>query len=124
MKTIAASSMVLSPESLSTRRQFLQSTLSVTLAAMLAGCGGGKAPTSRLTLETYVTRLRSIPSGTFLMGGDSLSYLAKPVHAVTLSAFRMGETPVTVGMWRDYCDASGKQMPAAPTWGWPRCTAC
>ena len=118
MKTVAASSMVLSPESLSTRRQFLQSTLSVTLAAMLAGCGGGKAPTSRLTLETYVTRLRSIPAGTFQMGGDSLSYLATPVHAVTLSAFRMGETPVTVGMWRDYCDASGKQMPAAPTWDW------
>ena len=118
MKTVAASSMVLSPETLPTRRQFLQSTLSFTLAATLAGCGGGKAPTSRLTLETYVTRLRSIPAGTFQMGGDSLSYLATPVHAVTLSAFRMGETPVTVGMWRDYCDATGKQMPAAPTWGW------
>ena len=118
MKTVADTSIALSPETLFTRRQFLQSTLSVTLAATLAGCGGGKAPTSRLTLETYVTRLRSIPAGTFQMGGDSLSYLATPVHAVTLSAFRMGETPVTVGMWRDYCDATGKQMPDTPTWGW------
>ena len=53
---------------------------------MLAGCGGGKAPPSRLTLETYLTRLRSIPAGTFQMGGDSLSYLAIPVHPVMLLA--------------------------------------
>lgn len=118
MKTVAYSSIALSPETLSTRRQFLQSTVSVAFAAALVGCGGGKAPTARLTLESYVTRLRSIPAGTFQMGGDSLSYLATPVHAVTLSAFRMGETPVTVGMWRDYCDATGKQMPDTPTWGW------
>ena len=118
MKTVAYSFIALSPETLSTRRKFLQSTVSVAFAAGLAGCGGGKAPTARLTLESYVTRLRSIPAGTFQMGGDSLSYLATPVHPVTLSAFRMGETPVTVGMWRDYCDATGKQMPDTPTWGW------
>jgi len=109
---------MLRPESLSTRRQFLQATLSATLAATLAGCGGGKAPTSRLTLANYVDRLRSIPAGSFQMGGDSLSYLATPVHTVTMSAYRLGETPVTVSMWREYCDAVGKQMPAAPTWGW------
>ena len=116
--TTAVTSTMMLTDALSTRRQFLQTSLSVTLAATIAGCGGGKAPTSRLTLDTYVARLRSIPAGTFQMGGDSLSYLATPVHAVTLSAFRLGETPVTVGMWRDYCDATGKQMPAMPTWGW------
>jgi len=118
MKSVADTSIILVPASLTTRRQFIQTTLSVALAATLAGCGGGKAPTSRLTLEAYITRLRSIPAGAFQMGGDSLSYLALPVHSVTLRAYRMGETPVTVGMWRDYCDASGKQMPDTPTWGW------
>ena len=119
MKTTPADASTASNHSLPlTRRRFLGSTLSVSLAATLAGCGGGKAPTSRLTLETYVVQLRSIPAGSFQMGGDSLSYLATPVHPVTMSAYRMGETPVTVGMWRDYCDATGKQMPDTPSWGW------
>jgi formylglycine-generating enzyme required for sulfatase activity len=41
----------------------------------------------------------------------------KPVHSVTLSAFRMGATPVTVAVWREYCDATGTKLPKAPDWG-------
>ena len=33
-------------------------------------------------------------------------------------AYSIGKTPVTVGMWREYCEATGKEMPAAPSWGW------
>ena len=41
----------------------------------------------------------------------------KPIHSVTLSAFRMGATPVTVAVWREYCAATGIPLPKAPEWG-------
>ena len=100
------------------RRQFIQNAAAVTLAACGAGCGGGKGPSSTLTLAMYVERLRTIPGGTFEMGGESLLVSAMPVHTVMLSAYRIGETPVTVSMWREYCTSVGKQMPEPPTWGW------
>jgi formylglycine-generating enzyme required for sulfatase activity len=39
------------------------------------------------------------------------------VHRVTLSAFRMGATPVTVAIWKEYCAATGTSLPIAPEWG-------
>jgi len=42
-----------------------------------------------------------------------------PAHPVDISVFRMGATPVTVGMWREYLRANTTlSMPEAPTWGW------
>jgi formylglycine-generating enzyme required for sulfatase activity len=32
--------------------------------------------------------------------------------------FKMGRTEVTVGMWKEYCAATGKSMPATPPHGW------
>jgi len=64
--------------------------------------------------------LRDLPAGTFTMGSDSAPDWTDGwrIHRVTLSAFRMGATPVTVGMWREYSDATGAKMPEAPEWGW------
>lgn len=77
-------------------------------------------PANRLTdypaLRAYVESLRSIPAGTFQMGSTKNSD-EKPVHTVTLSAFRMGATPVTVAVWKEYCAATGTSLPAAPDWG-------
>ena len=75
---------------------------------------------SRLTdypaLKAYIDSLRLIPAGTFQMGGTR--YLVEePVHSVTLSAFRMGATPVTVSIWKEYCAATGTKLPEAPRWG-------
>jgi formylglycine-generating enzyme required for sulfatase activity len=36
----------------------------------------------------------------------------------TLPAFQMMQTPVTVAMYRAYCQAAGVQMRDAPNWGW------
>ncbi len=70
-------------------------------------------------LNAYVAAMRPIPGGTFTMGDDrSLHSGEKPAHPVTLSAFRMGATPATVGMWREYCATQGLAMPEAPEWGW------
>jgi formylglycine-generating enzyme required for sulfatase activity len=76
---------------------------------------------SRLTdypaLRAYVDSLRPIPAGTFQMGSSNGKSDEKPVLSVTLSAFRMGATPVTVAVWKEYCAATGTTLPKAPEWG-------
>jgi len=42
----------------------------------------------------------------------------RPVRRATFTAFRLGATPVTVAMWREFAAASGVPMPEAPEWGW------
>ena len=59
----------------------------------------------------------TIPAGTFQMGSATGYVIEKPVHGVTLSAFRMGATPVTVAIWKEYCAATGTPLPIAPEWG-------
>jgi sulfatase modifying factor 1 len=61
-----------------------------------------------------------LPGGTFNMGstypGGYDSEL--PVHQVTLSEFYLGKTEVTVAQYRRYCQATGKDLPRKPPWGW------
>ena len=64
----------------------------------------------------YIESLREIKEGRFVMGSDRNG--ESPAHTVTLSTFRMGATPVTVAMWREYCADNGINMPPAPKWGW------
>ena len=68
-------------------------------------------------LSTYLDSICSIPSGRFEMGGNKYDK-EQPVHPVQVSAFRLAATPVTVGIWREYCMATGTGMPSAPKWGW------
>lgn len=51
-----------------------------------------------------------IPEGQFLFG-----VARSPVQT---AAYRIMRTPVTVGMYREYCAASGVAMPPKPAWGW------
>jgi formylglycine-generating enzyme required for sulfatase activity len=68
-------------------------------------------------LKVYIASLCSIPGGRFEMGGNK--YIdEQPVHPVQLSPFRLGATPVTVAIWREYCLGTGIAMPNAPSWGW------
>jgi formylglycine-generating enzyme required for sulfatase activity len=60
-----------------------------------------------------------IPPGTFQMGcspGDTdCSSTERPAHQVTLSSgFWMGQTELTVGAYKRYANATGKQMPPEP----------
>ena len=68
-------------------------------------------------LNAYIESLRPIPAGTFQMGSTTGDSDEKPVHSVTVSAFRMGATPVTVAIWKEYCSATGTTLPKAPDWG-------
>jgi sulfatase modifying factor 1 len=79
-----------------------------------------------MTIKQYVSQMRKIPGGRFTMGRtyeieDIAGFLKDevPAHPVDISPFRMGATPVTVGMWRDYLRANTSlRMPEAPKWGW------
>ena len=81
-----------------------------------------KGKTTRLAeyphLKAYVDAMCDIPAGTFQMGRKHLFWDTKPVHTVTLSAFRMGATPIPVAVWKEYCVATGKSLPDPPAWGW------
>ena len=66
-----------------------------------------------------------IPPGTFQMGcspGDrECDDDEKPAHKVRISrGFWIGQTPVTVGAYKRFAEATGRQMPAAPKFnkGW------
>ena len=95
-------------------------------------------------LADYISRICPIPGKSFVMGipieetvwVDELDWEryiidderitkrvslyrdAHPAHNVTLSNYSIGEYPVTVAMWREYCTATGREMPPKPTWGW------
>ena len=50
--------------------------------------------------------------------GGTVEMAEQPIHRVSLGPFRMGATPVTVAMWKEYCAETGNAMPDAPPWGW------
>lgn len=69
-------------------------------------------------LGNYIGAMKPISGGTFLMGVASKNIDASDdVHEVTLSNFRMGTTPVTVALWKEYCSDAKLPLPEAPTWG-------
>ena len=68
-------------------------------------------------LKAYIENMKPIPGGTFLMGGESRTNDAKPVHKVNLSSFQIGATPVPFKVWKEYSASTGTQLPTAPTWG-------
>ncbi|MBZ5590474.1 MAG: ribosomal protein L7/L12 [Acidobacteriia bacterium] len=86
--------------------------------------GAGKPPVSPSPLEIWVSSKEGleylfIPPGEFEMGaspGDHEStYKERPRHRVRISrGFWLGRTPVTVGAYRRFCEATGREMPEAP----------
>lgn len=68
------------------------------LACVVAGCSPAYCKTSNKPAPVFGMNLqraivmKEIPAGTFSMGETGI---AEPVHQVTLSAFKMQETPVT-----------------------------
>jgi formylglycine-generating enzyme required for sulfatase activity len=68
-------------------------------------------------LKAYVDALCMIPAGSFVMGSAAGSADQRPNHSVRLSPFRIGATPVTVAVWKEYCAVTGVALPKAPEWG-------
>jgi formylglycine-generating enzyme required for sulfatase activity len=73
-------------------------------------------------LKWYVSNLRSIPAGTYRRGASPSQ--KKTGTPISISAFRMGATPVTWGMWKEYRQSfsvpgKGVKLPEDPGWGYP-----
>lgn len=60
----------------------------------------------------------TIPAGQFTMGSKYGDLEEQPVHKVYLDSYEIGKYEVTVKQYRAFCEATGRQMPKAPTWGW------
>ena len=57
-----------------------------------------------------------VAAGLFLMGDEDQS--DNPRRTVTLRAFWIYKTPVTVAEYRKFCQATGRELPEAPNWAW------
>jgi sulfatase modifying factor 1 len=79
-----------------------------------------------MTIKQYVSQMSKVQGGRFMMGRTyviedpyGMSKNELPAHPVDISTFRLGTTPVTVGMWREYVRSNKRiSMPKAPDWGW------
>ena len=90
-----------------------------------ANGNGGQGRTSgrnRLSnyphLRHYIERMRNIPAGTYRIGRGEELGTEWPFRDVRLSSFRLGETPVTVEVWREFCSVVSYPFPDPPEWGW------
>jgi formylglycine-generating enzyme required for sulfatase activity len=68
--------------------------------------------------NTDLPNMVYVAGGTFLMGRNNGANDEKPVHTVTLSSFYLSKYEVTVAEYRKFCQATNRQMPEAPSWGW------
>jgi len=73
-------------------------------------------------LKWYVSNLRSIPGGSYRFGASPSQ--KQSGTRITMSPFRIGATPVTWGMWKEYRQAlsvpgKGIKLPKDPGWGYP-----
>ncbi|MCA0153466.1 formylglycine-generating enzyme family protein [Winogradskyella vincentii] len=59
-----------------------------------------------------------IKGGTFIMGQNSGEGDEKPEHEVQILGFYMGKYEVTVKEYRKFCNATNRDMPKQPKWGW------
>lgn len=59
--------------------------------------------------EPIIPSMINIPAGDFFMGSENGDAVAKPMHSVTLPAFRMGEYQVTVAEFKQFVKDTGYQ---------------
>ncbi len=63
-----------------------------------------------------------VPAGAFLMGStpeeEDAGANEMPQHRVTLDGFWIYKHAVTVAQYHTFCQATHRQLPEAPSWGW------
>ena len=59
-----------------------------------------------------------VEGGTFYMGNNDGEEDEKPQHYVTVSSFYMDKYEVSVEKYKKFCNATNKEMPHEPKWGW------
>ena len=71
-------------------------------------------------IAQQIPEMVKVEGGEFKMGDSQLVGFNDeiPPHTVFVDGFSIGKTEITVKQWKDYCEATGKEMPKAPDWGW------
>ena len=59
-----------------------------------------------------------VPAGDFIMGSEAGEADERPVHPVYLEAYWIAPRPVSVAEYRKFAQATGREMPPSPEWGW------
>ena len=60
-----------------------------------------------------------VTGGSFNMGNNSSDEMdEKPSHTVSINNFSMSKYETTVAEYKAFCQANGRTMPDAPSWGW------
>lgn len=96
--------------------QFFSLLFSISVL-LLISCGF--MTTQKITnFDPFKPQMVNIKGGTFLMGQADGEFDEKPVHEVTLSDFQMGKYEITVAEYRTFCEATNRNMPKEPEWGW------
>ncbi len=75
---------------------------------------GGRAPGELSTNEKDGAEMVYVPAGEFLMGsreGEGSPH-ESPQHTVYLDGYWIYKNPVTVAQYKQFCESSGRQMPA------------
>jgi sulfatase modifying factor 1 len=70
-----------------------------------------------MTIKQYVSQMRKIPGGSYNWGFSFEQRRSAPL--VSITAFRMGATPVTWAMWKQFCKSESIKLPDEPPWGYP-----
>lgn len=87
---------------------FFMLTLSITMLAQ-----NGTSKSTKKESEGMVL----VKGGTFQMGSNEYDE-EKPIHSVTVSDFYIDKYEVKVKQYREFCNATGRSMPKAPSLGW------
>ena len=76
--------------------------------------------TTAMCIAQSYPEMIPVEGGTFTLGDTEMEGEAneQPTHQVTLKAFSIAKTETTVAQWRTFCNATGRQMPETPSWGW------
>lgn len=89
--------------------------LKITFSTLLIALQG----VTQTPIPTDKPEVIFVKGGTFQMGNDSGEKDdEKPAHSVTISDFSIGKYPVTVGQYKMFCEATRREMPNEPRWGW------
>lgn len=90
------------------------------LSVLLCSCKKDNGPTAAQTASPTAIDWVTIPAGSFIMGDTSATANSdeKPLHSVSLDAFRISSTEVTFAQYDAFCDSTHRKR--ASDYGWGR----
>ncbi len=69
-------------------------------------------------IEEIISDIVYVEGGKFKMGSLEGDSDERPVHEVTINSFYIDRYEVTVAKYKAFCNATGREMPKEPAWGW------